>query len=57
MTRNRVSLMHQISVLYSWASNPDKDTISALSEKQASDAVKHLEAIWAIIDRRKNRKD
>ena len=52
MTRYRVELMHKIDVLTHWATNPDKDTISALSEKQAKDAVYKINELWVVLDRR-----
>lgn len=50
-SRSRVELMHQIGVLYSWATDP-RDTISALSERQAKKAVEEIKTLWEIIDRR-----
>lgn len=54
MSRNRVELMHQISVLYGWATD-EKDTISALSETQARRALEHLKLLWTHLDRRAKR--
>ena len=42
MSRYRIELCHKISVLHSWAMNPDKDTISSLSEDNARKACIHL---------------
>ena len=53
MSRYRIELCHKISVLHSWAMNPDKDTISSLSEDNARKACIHLEKLWSILDRRK----
>ena len=55
MTRARVELMSQISTLYHWANMPDRDTISALSEKQAKEAVVKIKELWAVLDRRAKR--
>lgn len=52
MTRYRIELMHKLTVLNNWATNPDKDTISALSEKQARELCYEINKLWAIIDRR-----
>ncbi len=51
MSRNRVELMHQIGVLYNWATD-QRDTISSMSEKQAGEAVKHLKGFWKVAERR-----
>lgn len=53
MSRNRVELMHQISVINNWATD-SRDTISALSEKKAKEAVDTLKQFWKIVDRRKS---
>ena len=50
--RSKVELMHQISVLYNWATTPDRDTISGLSDKQASQACEKLRELWTIVERR-----
>ncbi len=50
--RDHVELSHQVTVLYNWAMNPDRDTISALSNKQAKEAVAHLKELWPILERR-----
>lgn len=52
MSRNRVALMHEISVLYNWATD-ERDTISALSENQAKKAVDHLKKLWVYVERRR----
>ena len=53
MTRNKVDLMHRISVLYHWASDSDRDTISALSDKQVKLMLENMEKFWAIKDGRR----
>lgn len=55
MTRYRIELMHKIDVLFHFATNPDKDTISALSETQAREIIYKLNEVWKIIDRRKSK--
>ena len=52
MTQHKVEFSHKLTVLYNWAFNPDKDTISALSEKQARELNIKLNECWQIIDRR-----
>ena len=47
-----LELIHQIEVLHNWAVDP-RDTISALAEKQAREAVAKLKALWEVLDRRK----
>jgi hypothetical protein len=54
-TRHRVELAHKITVLSNWAFDPDRDTISALSESQARDINIMLTQIWTIIDRRRRK--
>ena len=51
-SRNRVELMNAITVLYNWAVDP-RDTISALSEKQAKQALGKMEELWRTIERRR----
>ena len=51
-SRNRVELMHQVSVLYNWAID-ERDTISALSEKTARKAVIYLAGFWPLVERRR----
>lgn len=50
--KSHLELIHQIEVLHNWAVDP-RDTISALSERQAKDAVVKLKALWEVLDRRK----
>ena len=50
-SRNRVELMHQITVLHNWATDP-RDTISAMSEAQAGKVLRHLKAMWLLVERR-----
>lgn len=52
MTRNRVKLMHAISVLYHWASDESRDTISALSDKQVKLMLRVLEEFWNVKDKK-----
>lgn len=52
MTRYKVEFAHKLTVLYNWGFNPDKDTISALSEKQAKELCYKLNEMWKVIDRR-----
>lgn len=54
-TQNRVELSHKLTVLHNWAFNPDLDTISALTEKEAKDITYKINEIWRIIDRRKKK--
>lgn len=53
-SRSRVALMHEIGILYGWATD-ERETISALSESQAKKALGHLKALWPLIERRKVR--
>lgn len=55
MSRNRVALMHEITVLYNWASD-ERDTISLLSENQAKRALEHLKKMWTYVERRRGSK-
>lgn len=52
MSRNRVELMHAITVLNNWATDP-RDTISAMSEAQAKRASEYLKGFWVIAERRR----
>ena len=55
MTRHKVELSHKLTVLHNWAFNPDKDTISALSENQAKALNNLLSMMWEVIERRTKR--
>lgn len=50
--RSHTELIHSITVLYNWASNPDRDTVSALTDRQAKEASTKLRELWAVLDRR-----
>ena len=52
MTRNKVKLMHDLTVIYNWASDEARDTISALSDKQVKAMLGLVEQFWAIKDGR-----
>ena len=49
--RVHLELLHQISVLNSWATARE-ETISRLSNKQATEALKQLRELWKVLDRR-----
>lgn len=51
-SRGRVELALVISTLNNWATDESRDTISALSEKQAKEAADHIKKVWTIIERR-----
>lgn len=53
--RHHIELSHEITTLYNWSTNPDRDTVSALSDKQAREAVIYLKEIWSILERRRKR--
>jgi len=53
--RYKVELSHKLTVLNNWAFNPDKDTISSLSEKQCQELCYKINEMWLIIDRRKKK--
>lgn len=52
-SRGRVELALVINTLHNWATDENRDTISALSEKQAKEAADYLKGAWLIIERRK----
>lgn len=51
----KIEFSHKLTVLNGWATNPNKDTISALSEKQAREAVAKIKELWSVLDRRAKR--
>lgn len=55
MTRHKVELSHKITVLSQLALNPDRDTISLLSEKRAKELNDMINKMWLVIERRAKR--
>lgn len=52
ITRNRVELSHRLTILHNWAFDPERDTISGLTEKQAAEVIRLINEAWMVIDRR-----
>ena len=53
--RYKVELSSKLTTLHNWAFDESRDTLSALSEKQAQELCYKINEMWVVIDRRKKK--